>query len=98
VALLPADAESEWNAVTVADSVNGFAFDDRGIYRPDEAVHVKGWFRRVRTAQHSTVAPLAPGRTAHWSAHDAFGNELGQGNVALGAVSSFDLKINVPPG
>ncbi|HEV7524916.1 MAG TPA: alpha-2-macroglobulin family protein, partial [Acidimicrobiia bacterium] len=98
VALLPADSEYEWNSVTVGDSVTGFAFDDRGIYRPGEAVRVKGWFRRVRTSQHSTVAPLAAGRTAHWSAHDAFGNEIGKGDVALGAVSSFDLKIDVPAG
>src|SRR5262249_32175301 len=69
-----------------------------GIYRPGESVHVKGWFRRVRTSQHSTVAPLAAGRTAHWSARDAFGNEFGSGDLALGAVSSFDVKVDVPPG
>ena len=98
VALLPADAEYEWTPVTVGDSVTGFAFDDRGIYRPGETVHVKGWFRRVRTSQQSTVAPLAAGRTAHWSARDAFGNEFGKGDITLGAVSSFDLKVDVPPG
>ncbi len=98
VALLPADSEYEWNPVTVGDSVNGFAFDDRGIYRPGESVHVKGWFRRVRASQHSTVAPLAAGRTAHWSARDAFGHEFGKGDLTLGAVSGFDLKVDVPSG
>ena len=47
----------------VHDSITGFAFDDRGIYRPGETVHVKGWFRRVRTSSDSTVAPL--GNVAH---------------------------------
>ena len=98
VALLPADSEYEWNTATVGDSVTGFAFDDRGIYRPGETVQVKGWFRRVRTSQQSTVAPLAAGRTAHWTAQDAFGHEIGKGDITLGAVSSFDLKINVPTG
>ena len=98
VALLPADSEYEWRPVKVGDSVTGFAFDDRGIYRPGEIVHVKGWFRRVRTASNSTVAPLAAGRTAHWTARDAFGNELGHGDVPLNDVSGFDLKINVPAG
>ena len=70
--------------MTVGDSVNGFAFDDRGIYRPGESVHVKGWFRRVRASQHSTVAPLTAGRTAHWSARDAFGNEFGKGDLDAG--------------
>ena len=81
VALLPADAEYEWNPSPVSDSVTGFAFDDRGIYRPSETVHVKGWFRRLRTASDSAVTPLAAARTAHWSARDAFGNELGHGDV-----------------
>ena len=45
-----------------SDSVTGFAFDDRGIYRPGETVHVKGWFRRVRTASDSAVTPLAAAR------------------------------------
>ena len=62
VALLPADSEYEWNPVTVGDSVTGFAFDDRGIYRPSETVHVKGWFRRVRTASDSAVTPLDTAR------------------------------------
>jgi uncharacterized protein YfaS (alpha-2-macroglobulin family) len=98
VALLPADSEYEWNKATPGDSVTGFAFDDRGIYRPGESVHVKGWFRRVRAAQQSTIAPLGSGRAAHWTARDAFGNEIGKGDLTLGAVSSFDLKLAVPTG
>jgi hypothetical protein len=98
VALLPADAEGEWDPATVSDSVTGFAFDDRGIYRPGETVHVKGWFRRVRTSSDSTVAPLTAAHTAHWSAQDAFGHVLGGGDVNLNAFSGFDLQINVPSG
>ncbi|HTD49995.1 MAG TPA: alpha-2-macroglobulin family protein, partial [Acidimicrobiia bacterium] len=98
VALLPAAAEGAWNPALVSDSVNGFAFDDRGIYRPGETVHVKGWFRRVRTASDATVVPLAAAHRAHWSAQDAFGHDLGHGDVTLNAVSGFDLKIDVPSG
>ena len=98
VALLPAAMEYEWNPSPVNDSVTGFAFDDRGIYRPTETVHVKGWFRRLRIASDSAVAPLATARTAHWSAHDAFGNEFGHGDVNLSAVSGFDVKVVVPSG
>jgi alpha-2-macroglobulin len=98
VAVLPADAEYQWSPRKVSDSVTGFAFDDRGIYRPGETVHVKGWFRRVRTASDSTITPLGTAQTAHWSARDAFGNELGHGDVTLNSVSGFDLKINVPAG
>ena len=97
VAILPA-AEYQWTPSTVSDSITGFAFDDRGIYRPGETVHVKGWFRRLRSTSDSSVTPLQTARTAHWSATDAFGHDLGHGDVALNAVSGFDLKINVPSG
>jgi len=98
VAILPAQAEYEWSPHAVSDSVTGYAFDDRGIYRPGETVHVKGWFRRVRTSSDSTVTTLATAQTAHWTATDAFGNDLGHGDVNLSSFSGFDLTINVPPG
>ena len=98
VALLPASDEYEWRPTAVGDSVTGFAFDDRGIYRPTEAVHVKGWFRRVHSASDSTVTPLETARTAHWTARDAFGHDLGHGDLTLNAASGFDLKIDVPAG
>ena len=64
--------------------MTGFAFDDRGIYRPGETVHVKGWFRRVRaSSQHRRSRHSPPAQTAHWSARDAFGNEFGNGDIAL---------------
>ncbi len=98
VALLPAFNEGEWNAAKVGDSITGFAFRDRGVYRPTETVHVKGWFRRLRTSSDSVVTPLDSARTARWSAHDAFGHELGHGVADLNDVSGFDLKINIPAG
>ena len=98
VALLPALSEYEWSPTKVGDSVTGFAFDDRGIYRPTETVHVKGWFRRVQTASGSTITPLGTARTAHWTARDAFGHDLGHGDVSLNDASGFDVKINVPAG
>jgi len=98
VALLPASDEYEWDPAPVSDSVTGFAFDDRGIYRPGETVHVKGWFRHVHASSSSAVTPLTAAHTAHWSARDAFGHDLGHGDVDLNAFSGFDLQINVPAG
>ena len=63
VALLPASDEYEWDPATVSDSVTGFAFDDRGIYRPGETVHVKGWFRHVHAS--SDLDGVAAHRGAH---------------------------------
>ncbi len=98
VAILPADSEYEWRPTTLSDSVTGFAFDDRGVYRPGEAVHIKGWFRRVHASSEMSVTPLDKARTATWTARDAFGHELGKGELTLNAVSGFDVKIDVAQG
>jgi uncharacterized protein YfaS (alpha-2-macroglobulin family) len=98
VALLPADTAYEWQRQTRPNSVVGFAFDDRGLYRPGETVRVKGWFRRVSTTDGTSVTPLEVASAAKWTASDAFGNELGKGTVELSAASGFDLEIDVPLG
>jgi uncharacterized protein YfaS (alpha-2-macroglobulin family) len=97
-AVLPADSVYEWSPYPRSDSVVGFAFDDRGIYRPGETVHVKGWLRRVHTASDGRVTPLTDAATADWSAYDAFGNELGTGTVELNDLSGFTFDIAIPPG
>ena len=98
IALLPADSVYEWNPTNAGDHIAGFAFDDRGLYRPSETVHVKGWFRRVRLSSDASVTLLGDDRTATWVAHDAFGNELDKGTVELSPASGFDLEIDLPAG
>lgn len=98
VALLPADSTYEWAPTSTGDQITGFAFDDRGLYRPGETVHVKGWFRRVRLSSDARVTPLPDDRTATWTAQDSFGTELGKGSVELSAVSGFDLELDLPAG
>lgn len=96
-AILPADSEYEWTAFPVGDSVTGYAFDSSGIYRPGDRVDVKGWFRRLR-ASSGALDRLGAARTASWSARDAFGRDIGHGNVDLNANSGFALRFTVPPG
>ncbi len=97
VALLPADWLGEWQAWKLTDSVNGFAFNDRGMYRPGEKVHIKGWFRRTYGTDIA-VKPLAAAKTATWSAHDSFGTELAHGEVTLSDSSAFDVSFDILNG
>ena len=77
------------------DSVTGFAFTDRGLYKPGEKAHVKGWFRRTRFTTDASVTPLGEARTMTWKAYDAFGNEMGKGEAELNDVSGFSFTIAV---
>lgn len=98
VAILPANYESAWSTTSLQDSINGFVFNDRGIYKPGETAHFKGWFRRIRTASDGTVTRLAKATSADWSAQDAFGREITKGTAKLNAASAFDITFAVPAG
>ncbi len=47
-----------WRRSATQDSLSWMVFDDRGMYRPGEQVHVKGWNRRVGAGPDGDVGPL----------------------------------------
>ncbi len=70
-------------------------FDDRGMYRPGERVHLKGWVRRQPTAK-GTGLERAEAPEVRWQAWDSALNELGKGRVELSPQGGFDLEIALP--
>lgn len=97
VALLNTYYGDGWLPFPASDSIAGVVFNDRGVYRPGEVVHAKGWVRRIRSSG-ATVAPLRDGNSVAWSAHDAFGNEIGKGLAPLNTSSGFDVSFKLPAG
>lgn len=91
-------AAGQWAPYPASDTLTGYAFDTSGIYRPGDHVDVKGWLRHVHAASGGLVRPLTAARSASWSAHDAFGNDLGSGTVDLDAHSGFALRVAIPRG
>jgi alpha-2-macroglobulin len=96
-AILLSEYNYEWTPIDRADSVVGFAFTDRGLYRPGETVHVKGWFRHVDGAT-GALSRIAAARKSEWAARDAFGNEIGRAKVDIDANGAFDLSFDIPAG
>ena len=66
-AILPADpyfwGDGGWARRPATDSLRWYVFDDRGLYRPGEDVHVKGWIRRVGGGPAGDIGPLAGAAT-----------------------------------
>ena len=62
VAMLPASTymwgEDSWVIQPVRDWLRWHVFDDRGMYRPGEEVHVKGWIRRIGGGEDGDVEAL----------------------------------------
>jgi len=52
----------------------------------------------LRASSDSAVVPLDAAHVAHWTARDAFGNDVGHGKVSLSSVSGFDLEFDVSQG
>lgn len=59
LALLPQDRVwwDGWNRGDISERAVWFVFDDRGLYRPGEQVHLKGWIRTLTAGPAGDVAP-----------------------------------------
>lgn len=74
------------------NSLRWTVLDERGLYRPGQRVHVKGWLRQP-SAQGLTL-PLSRELTYSVSASD--GQAVAKGSAAISERGSFDLNFELP--
>ena len=102
VAILP-EQTSYWGGGTwfrkdTSDTLRWYVLDDRGLYRPGEEVHVKGWIRRVGVAKDGDVGPLNNAVSdITYVLKDSRGNEITKGNSAIDALGGCDCALKLPP-
>lgn len=100
-AFLPADVyfwgDGGWQQRPLMDTLQWYVFDDRQMYRPGEEVHVKGWVRKWGAGPRGDIS-LAPAALEGitYRAHDAQGNEIGNGRADLTALGGFDFVLKLP--
>ncbi len=97
-ALLTADSgyyAGRWADNEPRDRVLWHVFDDRGMYKPGETVHLKGWLRFL--SQRRLTRPAA-GRRVTYQLRDARGNELQKGALVLNENGGFDHQFTLPEG
>ena len=103
VAILPQQASwwseaAGWRRAARGETLRFCVFDDRKLYRPGEAVRVKGWLRRIGAGPRGDVEPLpASVQGVAWTLRDSQGNESGNGRTQLGPTGAFDLALKLPP-
>ncbi len=86
-----------WNRHHLSPTSSWFLFDDRGLYKPKEKVHVKGY---VRTWQRGPKGQLTTagqaGQEVSWSVHDPRGNKIREGTSKLSAAGGVELTFDLP--
>ncbi|MEZ4458569.1 MAG: MG2 domain-containing protein [bacterium] len=77
-------------------SLSWFVFDDRGMYKPKEEVHLKGWVRSVDQRKGGDLSLAAGTTSVKWIAYDAMNNKLAEGTTDTTALGGFDFNFVLP--
>ena len=77
-----------------APQLSILTLDDRGLYRPGETAHIKGWVRRFEV--ESGLGQLSSPADVRYTIFGPQRNEWSKGRVKLGAHGSFDIEVNIP--
>jgi hypothetical protein len=103
VAFLPEDLSwwddgnySGWRKQRVGDELRWHVFDDRGMYRPGEEVHVKGWLRKVGAGPRGDVEMAGAVTGLSYSLKDSRGNDVLKGDARVNAAGGFDMAFKLP--
>ncbi len=82
--------EYAWDAAPA--EVRGFVFAERGVFRPGERVHLKGYLR----ADRGRSLELLPQRDATVTVTDSRDSVILTRQVQLSALGSLDLEVDLP--
>ena len=69
-------------------------FNDRGLYKPKEEVHVKGYVRSLEVKGDAKVPSYARG-VVEYTVYDPRGQQLQQSKVELNNYGAFDIKFTL---
>lgn len=99
-AFLPASpyfwGEEGWRQRPLVDSLAWHVFDDRGLYRPGEEVHIKGWIRRIGGGPRGDAGPLAgAAESVTYRLQDNRGNQISEGRADLNTLGGFDFSLQL---
>ena len=84
--------DGKWSPRPVEDQLRWYVFDDRGMYRPGEQIHVKGWLRRGGGGQSGDVGLVGAGLSGvDYRVIGPQGNELGAGQSEANGHGRVDM-------
>ena len=78
------------------DQARWFIFDDRGMYKPGETVHIKGWVRTFEERLGGDIVAFRGNSPIQYTAYDPRNNKIASGQTKLTALGGFDLEFKLP--
>ena len=99
VAVLPQSTygwSHNWHYASSRSQYLWYVFDDRGMYRPGEEVHLKGWIRRSTASTAGDTLDTVSASALLVELYDARGNRLSQDTLRLNALGGFDTVLELP--
>lgn len=88
----------QWSRRALSPETRWHLFDDRGLYKPGESVHVKGYVRQWTRGPKGELKTIGEvGQEVVWTLHDPRGNKVGEGKSQLSAAASVDIVLTLPP-
>jgi len=89
--------DTGWQRRSQTDFLRWYVFDDRGMYRPGEEVHVKGWIRLIGAGTRGDVMPLgATAGQVNYRLRDSRGNEILKATAPVNALGGFTMAFKLP--
>jgi uncharacterized protein YfaS (alpha-2-macroglobulin family) len=88
--------QNAWQRKERRDELAWHVFDDRGLYRPGEEVHLKGWVRRLSGGPAGDVELLKTATRIRYVVKDGQDNQIAQGALTTNALGGFDTKFKLP--
>jgi alpha-2-macroglobulin len=70
-------------------------FNDRGLYRPNEQVHIKGYVRLLEVKGDAKLPSYGQG-VLQYTVCDPRGEQLQQSNIDLNHYGAFDIQFTLP--
>ncbi|CAF4506142.1 unnamed protein product, partial [Rotaria magnacalcarata] len=84
-----------YSYASVPDAYVWHVFNDRGLYKPKEEVHIKGYVRFLKVKDEAKLPTYAHG-TIHYTIYDPRGQQLQESQVELNNYGAFDVKFTLP--
>ncbi|PID86931.1 MAG: hypothetical protein CSB13_01920 [Chloroflexi bacterium] len=85
-----------WQQRPLTNELRWHIFDDRGMYRPGEEVHIKGWLRDI---EGSTGTINLPGQNVNSLSYEVYGpqgNQIITGKTDVSRLGGFDFVFTLP--
>lgn len=101
IALLPAYdtywSDDGWKPSNINDTFRWYVIEDRGMYKPGEEVHLKGFIRKIGNKQNGDVSLVGSQlEQLFYSAYDSQGNEIVNQSTTINANGGFDFVFTIP--